>query len=214
MLKHIVCWFAKSLGVFLLNIPVILLGLPIVACALPFRKIHLATATPFTQYPAYGYWYLVRLPSWAVWWDNPYDGALGDTRGWWANHCAQTSGKTVDAFGSMWTWLALRNPANYFSRQVVGCDVADCVIEVLAGQEKVEADQGLPRWQFLLATNSKGKTYYRLFMEFPYPFAPQHLFMLDMGWKIKLSHNGTPKTAAPNDRYKGDVFTLSLWKGM
>ena len=36
------------------------------------------------------------------------------------------------------------------------------------------------------------------------------------GWADETlsSHNGTAKTAAPQDRFKGFVFTVSLWKAL
>ena len=213
MLKHIVIWFFKSVLTFVITIPVIVLGLPMVALALPFAQVDTASVKPFTQYPEQGNWSLLRLPKWALLWDNPYDGFFGDKRGWWANKCA-LSGRVFTDFISCWLWGAVRNPANYWSRNIVGIDVSECVIIKLAGQDYVEADMGFPGWQFLMATTESGKHYHRFFLEIPWSFSPEHILLIDIGWKIKLSHNGTAKTAEINDRNKGSVFTISLWKSL
>lgn len=50
--------------------------------------------------------------------------------------------------------LAAKNsPLN----QVKGIDVSECDIIKLAGQDVVEADQGFPGWQFLVAEHVDGK---------------------------------------------------------
>ena len=205
MIWHILTWLFKSLAVFLLGIPVTLLGLPVVALALPFRTADLTTLKPFTQYR--GDWCLVRLPRWALWWDNAYDGALGDKRGWWDNYTGDCR-----SFSAMWDWLAIRNPANYWSRNIAGVDVSDCVIEKLAGMDEVIEEPGLGGWQFLVATSSSGARYHRLFVVLPWWFDATHAVLIDVGWKVKLSHNGTSAEARPQDRFKGSVFTLSPWK--
>lgn len=212
MLKHILLWLIKSVTVFLIHIPLIVLGPLVVALALPFRSEH-GNTVPFTKYPGQGEWRLIRLPAWARWWDNPYDGMWGDKRGWWDNECRK-SGRTCKSFLSMWLWAAIRNPTNYFSRNVVGVDVSKCSFVKLGGRDVVEADKGFPGWQFLMAVTTEGRRVYRFFAEIPYTWRGDKLFLIDIGWKIKLSHKGTLPTAEPQDRMKGSVFTISPWKSL
>lgn len=210
MIKHIFIWLFKSILTFLIGLPVTLLSPFVTAIALPFRVAHQGTRARFTD-PRFNttnrFWMLVTLPRWAKWWDNIYDGMWGDKRGWWDNETGDCS-----TFKSMWLWNGVRNPANYFSRHIKGVDVSDCLITKLAGQDAVEADAGLPGWQFLVAERSDGKLFHRFFLELPWFFDPQHIFLIDIGWKIKLSHNNTPSDARPQDRFKGSVFTVSPWK--
>lgn len=211
MTKHTLTWLFKSILTFLIGLPITILSPIITAIALPFRVEHPETDTPFTdpRFTAQGFHRMVTLPKWALWWDNIYDGMWGDKRGWWDNETGDCT-----SFKSMWLWNGVRNPANYFGRHIKGIDVTRCRITKLAGQDVVEADEGLPGWQFLLATRDDGKTYHRLFMEIPWWFNSTKIFLLDIGWKIKLSHNDVEVDAPPQDRFKGSVFTISPWKNL
>ena len=203
-------WYLKSSLFFLVGIPITLLGLIMVPLAIPFRKEHSDTAKPFTD-PAQlpGMWMLVTLPVWAKWWSNEFDGALGDKRGWWNTYCVQNYGKPCTAFYSMWQWLAIRNPANYWSRVVSGCDVSKCIITCLAGQEL--ADEDHPGWSFLVATErDTGKQYHLL--QFWIPWNATHGVWGRFGWKIEMDHNGTLPSATAQDRIKGSVYRISPWK--
>ena len=201
-------WVLKSFGLLLVELPLMILGLIVVAIALPFRRTIPGTSKAFTE--AEGTWELVRLPTWALLWDNPYDGVLGDKRGWWHIYTDDCR-----SFKSMYLWTAIRNPTNYFSRNIAGCNVSECCITKLWGQDTVVEEPGKGGWQLLKAVSTvSGKEYYRLFIVLPYFFDNTHAFMLDIGWKIKLSHNGTTKDARPQDIYKGNVFTISPWKGL
>lgn len=213
MIRHTLILLVKSVITFSVTVVVMALGMVTVALALPFRTEH-DGAIPFSQYPGNGEWRLVTLPRWAKWWDNIYDGMWGDKRGWWDNNCRETYGKTCKAFKSMYVWAAIRNSANYFKRNVVGVDVSECDIIKLAGQEVVEADKGFPGWQFLVALRRDGKLFHRFFLEIPWSFKPDRLLLIDIGWKIKMSHNGTSPEARPQDRFKGSVFTISPWKAL
>lgn len=207
MMKHGAILLGKSVSTFLIGLPVTLLSPIVTAIALPFRVEHPETDTPFTQYP--GTHRMVTLPKWAKWWDNIYDGMWGDKRGWWHNETGNCT-----TFKSMWLWNGVRNPANYFKRHIAGIDVSECNIIKLAGQDYVEADEGFPGWQFLVAERVDGKLFHRFFLELPWWFNPQRIFLIDIGWKIKLSHNGTSPEARPQDRFKGSVFTISPWKAL
>ena len=197
--------FLRSFLLALLGLPVSILGLGVVWFALPYRRT-VGEAKPFTQYPDLGNWQLVRLPSWALWWDNAFDGVYGDKRGWWANECDGQAGTRYN----MWRWAALRNPANYFSRNVCGIDVSQIRVEKVAGNLHDESVAPYRGFFLLKGTAQNGRIYPRLYMEFA--IYGTHGLMLDFGWKIKLSHNGTPSDAPEKDRIKGIVFTISPWK--
>jgi len=184
-----------------------LLGLVVVPLALPFRRVIEGTRQKFAEYV--GWWELVRLPAWALWWDNPYDGMLGDKRGWWNKRTGDCR-----TLWSMFKWAAIRNPANHFSRHVIGCDVSDCKIAKLHGHDVVSEEPGLRQWQLLCALDNRGRRYFRFYLCFAYKRWPDHGLMIDLGWKIKLSHNGTASDARPQDRYKGLVCVISPWKGL
>ena len=209
-------WYVKSVSTFLVGIPVTLAGFPIVAIALPFRIEHPETEVQFSdpRYASQGAHRLVTLPAWAKPWDNIFDGAWGDRRGWWNNYCLENYKKDCTAFRSMWQWLACRNPANYFSRVMTGVDVSLCTITVLGGVGEVVEEPGVSNWQFLVATRIDGKKYHRFFCSLPWWFDQGHAVMFDIGWKIKLAHNGISMDAPIKNRIKGSVFTPSFWKAL
>jgi len=196
--------FLRAFALNLASWVVELLGLVVVWFALPYRSIQSAIQ-PFSQFPQHGSWFLVRLPSWALWWDNVFDGMLGDKRGWWANEC---KGEHTTRF-NMWRWAAVRNPGNYFSRNVCGVDVSGLSITCLTKRGVVEAAP-YRGFMVLKGVDAKGKVYPRLYAEFA--ITKTHGLMLDFGWKIKLKHNGTLPDAPESERIKGIVLTLSPWK--
>lgn len=199
----------RAFLLFLVQIPLILIGPLVVACMLPFRKTDESTRKPFTQYPELGDYVFTNFSGW---WGNPCDGLLGDKRGWWANYCWEHYHRHHTHPFCMWMWAAFRNPINYFSRCVAGVDVSRCLIEKKWGQDVVSDSVGKTGWQYLVAYRDDGKEFPRLYIVLPWFFKPTHAVMIDIGWKVKLSHNGTPKDARLADRAKGDVFTISPWK--
>ena len=199
--------FLRAFADFLIGIPLKLLGLPVVWFALPYA-VQPLIKVQFSQFPQYGSWGLVSLPKWALLWDNIYDGALGDKRGWWANEC---KGEHTSRY-NMWRWMALRNPTNYWSRIVTGVDLSRCVITKVAGDDEIIEEPAHRHWQLLKATRDDGKIFPRLFISWALPFRQDRAVMIDIGWKIKLAHNGTPIDARDKDRIRGSVFTLSPWK--
>lgn len=212
MIRHVLHWFLKSTAVFLIGLPVTLLGLPLVALGILFRRSFPQTVQHFTD-PRYydrGDWMLVRLPTWLKWWDNPYDGLYGDKRGWWANYCNDHYDCDVDDFYAMWQWAAIRNPANYWSRIVTGCDVR--TVELLAGQ--LICDEDTPGWHFLRATDAKGRSFYYLGFVFPWFFDKTHAVYGRFGWKLKMSHNWLPEDAPEQDRIRASVYRVSFWKAI
>ena len=212
MVEHVASMLVKAAFFFLIGIPVKLLGLVMVAVAIPFRITDESTSRDFTQFP--GEWKLVRLPGWARFWDNAFDGLWGDKRGWWDNHCRESIGKPCTHPVSMWLWAAIRNPANYWGRNITGIDVTDCVIEKLAGQDTVIEDPGCRGWTFLMATDSKGRRYHRFFCIYAWSSCPERGLCIDIGWKISLTHRTVTKDAPPQNRIKGTVCLVSPWKSL
>lgn len=100
---------------------------------------------PTTQLP--GVWQLITLPAWLSGGATSSTGHGGDKRGWWNTNCVNEYGKYYFEFFPMWMWLAIRNPANYWSRVMTGCDVSKCDITRLAGRDLANEDH--PGWSFL-----------------------------------------------------------------
>lgn len=198
----------RAFGLAICKLFLIVAGLFVVAVMIPFRKTDESTRKPFTQHE--GEWVFTNIHGW---FGNPFDGLMGDKRGWFANWCRE-KGIEFPSFLSMYVWAAIRNPVNYWSRCVVGVDVSRCTIEKLWGDDVVIEEPGQGGAQYLRAICDDGEIYDRLFIVLPYPFKKDRAFMLDIGWKIKLSHNGTAPDARPQDRFKGIVFTGSFWKGL
>lgn len=95
------------LAVFIIRMVMVLAGLLIVAVALPWS---------YTEgYTNLAGWQMRKLPRWAWLWSNDHDGIEGDTEGRY---------QVRDGYGFGWwpryNWAALRNPANNFSRHVIG----------------------------------------------------------------------------------------------
>lgn len=199
----IAIWFFQSCAVFALRIVVMLLGLPLVAIGIPFRREFPETRSPFTQFTSRGDWMLVRLPWWLRPWDNESDGLYGDKRGYWSN---VRDGQHA-SFLSMWLWAAVRNPANYFSRNTIAIDVTKRGVVKLWGDDDVIEEPGHRNAQFLRSGN-----FYRLFVSWALPGRPDKAFMIDIGWKMKLEHNSLPADAPEKERLRGFTFTISPWK--
>jgi hypothetical protein len=197
----------RALALAVLGLVMTIIGLAVVWIALPYRAVS-GPEQPFSQYPQHGNWVLVRLPRLALWWDNIYDGMYGDKRGWWANHC---SGQHASR-KSMWLWAAVRNPSNYFSRVICGVDVSRCTIVKVAGMDTVSENPGQREWQILKAVRDDGTAFPRFFVS--WAITHDHALMIDIGWKVKLAHNGTAPDVPEKDRIKGSVFTLSPWKAL
>jgi hypothetical protein len=91
---------------------------------------------------------------------------------------------------------------------VTGVDVSDCVIAKLAGVDEVD-DTGLSgkSWHFLVATDSKGRNYHLLYGMIPYSEKRGMYFRI--GWKIKLSHNGTSPDEREQERFKGNTIRVN-----
>lgn len=184
----------------LCKIPLFLAGLLVVALLIHFRKTDETTRLPSG-------WVFTNF---GTWFGNPFDGLAGDKR----LDYLKSLGLTEPTYKSMWLWAAVRNPCNYWSRIVAGCDVSKCVIDKVWGDDEVIEEPGKGGAQYLVARRDDGKEFPRLFIVRPWWFDKTHAVLIDIGWKIKLSHNGTKPDARPQDRFKGVVFTISPWKGL
>lgn len=176
-----------------------LLGLIIVPFVLPFTRIE-SKSKPFTQYE--GTWWLERLPRFALPWDNPVDGCLGDTRGWWDNYCKEHYNTSCHSFYSKYQWIAIRNPSNYFSRITIGVDESRCKVE-LVKQWKYS--------KFVKATRDDGKIYFLYDGFIPYKNGT-HGFEWRIGWK--LDFDNPTKDLPIEDRYRGSVLRIRPWKAL
>lgn len=207
--------FIRAFLLAIVGLGVTFIGFFVVAIGIGFRRA-VGDPVPFTdpRYAHLGSWQLVRLPAWLLPWDNAFDGLLGDTRGWYANWCAE-NGIAYPSFRAMWWWAAVRNPANYWSRVTTGVDVSRCVIDMVAGNDAEDTEEpGVFSWQLLCAHRDDGKVFPHFFLTWPWPFRQDKAVQLDVGWKISLSHNGMSSDASLKDRIKGSVFTPSLWKSL
>jgi hypothetical protein len=214
MIKDALTLFAKSTGLFLLEIPVTLFGLIAVAVGIPFRRTFPETTKQFKdpRYAANGSWRLVRMPKWLLWYDNINDGLTGDKRGWYDNYCKERFGKPGESFIGMYWWAAIRNPNNYFNRYVTGVDVSRCTFEKLAGNTD-DWDEDKDCYIFIKATDKyNGKKYYQFAFTKKWWFNKNKAIIGRFGWKIELHHQNISEDAPETERFKGNVYRITPWK--
>lgn len=192
--------FLRSFALTLASWLVELLGLVVVAIGVHFPRTYVTdTGREIT-----------RMQPLFLLWDNAYDGLDGDARLWWHNYCLEHYGKPATHWFCRYMWAALRNPANFFSRNICGVDVSSLRIVQLAGTISDEGVAPYRGWLLLKGMAEGGKVYPRFYLEFA--IWKTYGLMFDIGWKVKLSHNGTTPDAPEKDRIKGIVCTLSPWK--
>ena len=85
------------------------MGLPVVWVALYFVKPS-GAPIPFTQFPELGFWQMWNLPAWARWWDNAFDGMLGDKSRVAIREEQARLGQPVNGRGGQKLLRALRQP--------------------------------------------------------------------------------------------------------
>jgi len=195
---------------FILSSVITILGLPIVALALLCGTVDdNTTGSAFSK--SHGVWKLRRLHRPFLWWDNIYDGALGDSAGDWNRICLEQDGKPAIAFTSMWKWLALRNPANYFGRHILGLDVSEYNFRLLAGNYDVtEKNHG---WHFIIAQHRvTGRLFYCLRFSCAWWFNPKVIFTGWFGHKLTMHQQFVTKQSHPRDRFIGSVCRLNIFK--
>ena len=141
------------------------------------------------------------MPAWAKYFDNPSDGALGDTRGWWNNYCLETYGFPATHFWAMFEWMAVRNSVNYWSRITTGVDESRCKVTTIAEGKY---------WNFMKAVRDDGKVF-PLF-EGLIPYGDGKCLEWRIGWKLDFD------TITPDmpeqDRFRGSVFRIRPWKAV
>ena len=208
-MKHALRAALQLLVCALVQLPMIILGWPLVAVGLLFRREYPDTKVPFSG-ALWANWMLIRLPSLLLPWDNIIDGMAGDKRGSWHRQTGNAY-----SFWSMWRWAALRNPANYFKRFILTCNVATCTsIEKLAGQDYVRDDFDHTGFQFLVATNKKGRRFYHLYLVRRWGSSDRAL-VVQLGFKF---HLGDEKLVYVGDTYhkayKGFTFEVNPLKNI
>lgn len=140
--------------IFILRLIVIVLGLVMVPIGLKWFSFN---NYKFIQYPK---WWMYNITGIFWPWGNDRDGALGDKRGAWAKKC---SGKVTD-FKNMFWWLAIRNPANNFSRftPFIAVDMSTVSsINLIAGRLGDLDDKDHPDYQFLSCKDERGFEYFK-----------------------------------------------------
>ena len=188
-----------------------LLGMVLQPLAILFAKEDRSGATPFTQFPQHGVWYMRTAPKWLFPFGNERDGFLGDKRGWWAN---ERKGYE-ESFFSQYLWSAIRNPSNnmrFMPLSSVNVKRAD--ITLIAGQEYVRDKVGSEGWQFVRAVD-KGIPYYGFYFVKPLKSDPTKAIVIRVGFKPEPRHTAEYANAAEEpfaSYYKGMTFRLSFNK--
>lgn len=162
-------------------------------------------------YPhASDWWHFYSIPSvWRsgnklqrfIWYfGNDEDGCYGDRRGWWSNH---VKGKERSAFW-MWWWLAIRNPANNFSRytDLCSCKINACSVEYYGDYESPDNKPFKPGSHFVIATNkTSGRKYYSYREVSELGSGTGWAINKSYGFKLKPSHGDVLQD--PDDADKG-----------
>lgn len=161
----------------LANIVLDIIGLFIVALFIPFRVDGASKSDGR---------YISNLPK-CVWlFGNDYDGLLGDRRGWWAANTPW--GLPVDHFISMFTWAALRNPANNMRfTDMFSAPVEHSTI-TFKGQAHVRDKAGEEGWQFV-TTEYNGKKWYGFYLV--HLWSTTSAFVIRLGYKVEPSDAGS-----------------------
>ena len=198
------------IGMFLAQLALVLIGPVVVAVGLMFRKTDPSTEKHFTTFNTDRVWVYEDLPNWLKWYQNIEDGLRGDHRGWWD---ANSFGKDSSKLFNMFWWSAIRNPANYFKRFVIGCDIRQYSFVKLAGKDHVRDDFASTGFQIIKAVPKTEKVKVPRFMLYyvkRYGNSNRAL-VIQLGNKIKLEHN----TAVEQDEYdyfKGFTFEVNPFK--
>ena len=199
MIIHIVTAVLMWLVLFVGRLIVIILGLAAVPIGvLTTKEVESDRARKWAD------WRLRKMNK-AFWlWDNDRDGSMGDTRGNYDDHQRPGFIKNSTYLKAVY-WLAIRNPANNYSRflRPNSVDVRDLEIEKLGG-DSVVAKGANKVWQF---TIGRGKTfnYYGFYMLIP---AKDGYWNIRLGHKIMEKHIGKDYSSDPQKAIKG--FTIRV----
>lgn len=158
-----------------------LIGFIVVPVGLLFSSQVSRTVKTYAQYKKHGNYELVYLPDMMAIWNNLWDGARGDKRGWFHDKYAGRS----EFFRRFW-WLAVRNPTNTLGRVFFAFDIYPCDTRVLAGNPNVDEDTATWGYCWLIAKDLQtGKKYHSFKMMFPVAKTGYYL-LWKAGYKFDL----------------------------
>ena len=184
---------------FILKLALAIIGLVWVPVCLVGIKLHSASSTN---------WELTRLPWWGHPFDNPRDGLMGDKRlHYWLEgdqfpKWFSKAPSKLQSWLKAYYWLAIRNPANNFSRFYPGLavNVTKAKIELLAGDTYVN-NKTTPGYQFVRAFD--GVLYYWGF------YLVTDKLVIRLGHKIEPKHITQDFSNDPDKAWKGFTFKFN-----
>jgi hypothetical protein len=210
MLGHLLLWSLESLVLFALCVPLTVVGLLVVPLALLFPDDSRKAETYKTD--GVNVWWLRRLPRLASWWDNPYDGFLGDDSFRWAGRDVPFGWLNTDFLAQCW-WGAVRNPLHRFKSFLITCDVRRCAFQLLAGQPFVRDRADATGFQFARALRDDGVPFYRLYWVWKWPGCARAA-IVEIGHEFRADHFGADYTERPFKALKGFAFLIHPCKSI
>ena len=199
MIIHIVTAALMWLVLFAGRLVVMLLGIVIVPIGvLTTKEVESDRAHKWAD------WRLRKMHKVFWLWDNDRDGSMGDTRGNYDDHQRPGFIK-ASAYLKAVYWLAIRNPANNWSRFMKpnSVDVRELEIEKLAG-DSIVTKGAKTVWQFTIGRGEKFN-YYGFYMLIPYKDGHWNI---RFGHKISEKHIGKDYSGDPQKAIKG--FTIRV----
>ena len=196
---HIITASLMWLVLFVGRMAVMLLGIVVVPIgALTLREVDSDREHSWTD------WRMKKMNKLFWLWDNDRDGSMGDTRGNYNDHQRPGFIRNSSYLKAVY-WLAIRNPANNWSRFMHpnSVDVRDLEIEKLAG-DSIVTKGAKKAWQL---TIGRGKTfnYYGFYILTP---AKDGHWNIRLGHKIMEKHIGKDYSGDPQKAIKG--FTIRV----
>lgn len=199
---------------FAMVVPLTLLGLVVVPLALLFPDDSQKSATYITD--GVNQWWLRTLKPWASWWDNPYDGFLGDDKFRWASRDMVFGWKNTDYKAQCW-WGAMRNPLHRFKSFVITCDIRRCTFTHLLGRDFVRDRADSTGFQFLMATRDDGVRFFRIYWVWKWPKAfwgKDHAAIIEIGHEFRRDHWYQDYSGKDFKNLKGFAFLIHPCKGI
>lgn len=146
-----------------------------------------------------------ELREWLKWLQNPVDNLTGDKHGRYWNE--YMSGKP--AWFKMWWWSGVRNPWNYLKLRIFGIDMREHKVVKVRGQDIVKDNFTYTGFHILKAIPDDVSKWnkYTLYWVMRW-FKSDLAIVLQLGWKIKLSHNGMFEENE-NKYWKGFTFEIN-----
>lgn len=191
-----------------LRLIMIVIGFAVVPVALR-RRYEADSPRPKGTWDA---WEFIRLPKWAWFWDNERDGCLGDNRG---NYRFEQSPEWLrkSEFWLAFNWLAIRNPANNFSRftPLIACDMQDATCTTLQGQDHVRDKVGEEGFRFVRAIGKWKIPYWGLYWVSDFRIKDRNL-VIRIGHKMDVFDNDQDYSADPQKAWKGMTFRIGFQK--